>query len=271
MSGNPCAPFSQPPAPRVGVPSPLPAARVLRAVFERSLTATLLLRDTGTGLEAVALNPAAAEQLGGTAEELTGPGWSRQHRTGRPGPAARRCRRAAGRHDHPHAGGGDAARRAPRAVLPLLPGLRHRTRHGGAAGAGPARGPVRRRGPRLGRPRAAHPHRERARLHRGAARGGGRPPEPSPDRAARPGGRQRPPAARPGRPPADARPGRLRRLRGRAGARGAGRRGRPGARPRWPLGAGARACAPGWSPSPWWCAATSGTWSGWWSSCWPTR
>ena len=77
MSGNPCAPFSLPPAPRAVVPSPLPGPRVHRAVFERSLTGTLLLRDTGTRLEAVELNPAAAEQLGGTVEELAGPGWSR--------------------------------------------------------------------------------------------------------------------------------------------------------------------------------------------------
>ena len=90
MSGNPCAPCSQPPAPRAGVPTRLPGARLLRAVFERSLAGTLLLRDTGTGLEAVALNPAAAEQLGGTAEELTGPAWSRHF-----GPADRDRLRAA--------------------------------------------------------------------------------------------------------------------------------------------------------------------------------
>ena len=78
MSGKRCAPFSAPPvALRLGVPAALPEARVHRALFERSLTGTLLLRDTGAGLEAVELNPAAAEQLGGTVEELAGPGWSR--------------------------------------------------------------------------------------------------------------------------------------------------------------------------------------------------
>ena len=51
---------------------------MLRAVFEGSLTGMLLLRDSGTGLEAVALNRVGAEQLGGSAEELTGASWSRR-------------------------------------------------------------------------------------------------------------------------------------------------------------------------------------------------
>ena len=75
MPRNPCAPV--PRSPQTGtLLSPAPEPEVLGAVFDRSLTGMVLLRRGPTGIEAAAVNPAAACRLAGTAEDLTGTGWA---------------------------------------------------------------------------------------------------------------------------------------------------------------------------------------------------
>ncbi|GAA2140362.1 hypothetical protein GCM10009844_09930 [Nocardioides koreensis] len=77
MPRNPCVPDATPDSARAGtLPSPTPDPEVLAAVLDRSLTGMVLLRRGAVGVEATAVNPAAACRLGGTADDLTGTGWA---------------------------------------------------------------------------------------------------------------------------------------------------------------------------------------------------